>query len=63
MPGQVEGRTADDASWWLAGATPAWRDAVRVAAIGMCTICQSAVRRMLPGAQIAVDLFHVAGSR
>jgi transposase len=26
--GQVEGRTADDAAYWLAGATPAWRDAV-----------------------------------
>jgi transposase len=57
--GQVEGRTADDAAYWLAGATPAWRDAVRVAAIDMCTIYQSAVRRMLPGAAIAVDLFHV----
>jgi transposase len=57
--GQVEGRTADDAAYWLAGATPAWRSAVRVVAIDMCTICQSAVRRMLPGAKIAVDLFHV----
>ena len=57
--GQVEGRTADDAAYWLAGATPAWRDAIRVVAIDMCTIYQSAVRRMLPGAQIAVDLFHV----
>jgi transposase len=26
--GQVQGRTADDAAYWLAGATPAWRDAV-----------------------------------
>jgi len=41
------------------GALPAWRDAVRVVAIGMCTICQSAVRKILPGAKIAVDLFHV----
>lgn len=57
--GQVEGRTADDAAYWLAQATPAWRDAVRVAAIDMCSIYASAVRRMLPGAQIAVDLFHV----
>ena len=47
--GQVEGRTADDAAYWLAGATPAWRDAVRVVAIDMCTIYQSAVQRMLPG--------------
>ena len=38
---------------------PAWRDAVRVVAIDMCSIYASAVRRMLPGAQIAVDLFHV----
>ena len=57
--GQVEGRTADDTAYWLAGATPAWRDAVQVVAIDMCTIFASAVRRMLPGARIAVDLFHV----
>jgi transposase len=59
MLGQAEGRTADDASYWLAGATPAWRDAVQVVAIDMCTIYLSAVKRMLPGARIAVDLFHV----
>ena len=59
MLGQVEGRTADDAAYWLAGATPAWRDAVQVVAIDMCTIYLSAVRRMLPRAQVAVDLFHV----
>ena len=57
--GQVEGRTADDAAYWLAQATPAWRDAVRVVATGMCSIYASAVRQMLPGARIAVDLFHV----
>ncbi len=57
--GQVEGRTADDAAYWLALATPAWRDAVRVVAIDMCTIYASAVRRMLPGAQLVADLFHV----
>lgn len=57
--GQVEGRTADDAAYWLAGATPAWRDAVQVVAIDMCTIYQSAVRKTLPRAKIAVDLFHV----
>ena len=57
--GQVEGRTADDAAYWLAQAAPAWRDAVRVVAIDMCSIYASAVRRILPGAQIAVDLFHV----
>jgi transposase len=57
--GQVEGRTSDDAAYWLAGATPAWRDAVQVVAIDMCAIFASAVRRMLPGAAIAVDLFHV----
>jgi transposase len=57
--GQVEGRTADDTSYWLAQATPAWRDAVRVVAIDMCTIYASAVRRMLPHATLVVDLFHV----
>jgi transposase len=57
--GQVEGRTSDDAAYWLAGATPAWRDAVQVVAIDMCAIFASAVRRMLPRARIAVDLFHV----
>jgi transposase len=59
MLGQAEGRTADDAAYWLAGATPAWRDAVQVVAIDMCGIYLSAVRRMLPGAAVAVDLFHV----
>ncbi|MGH3305975.1 MAG: ISL3 family transposase [Streptosporangiaceae bacterium] len=59
MLGQAEGRTAGDAAYWLAGATPAWRDAVQVVAIDMCSIYLSAVRRMLPGAQVAVDLFHV----
>jgi transposase len=57
--GQVEGRTADDTAYWLAGASPAWRDAVRVVAIDMCSIYACAARRMRPGAQIAVDLFHV----
>jgi hypothetical protein len=57
--GQVEGRTADDAAYWLAQAAPAWRDGIRVVAIDMCTIYLSAVRRMLPGAAVAVDLFHV----
>ena len=57
--GQVEGRTADDAAYWLAQAAPAWRDAVRVVAIDMCSIYACAVRRMLARAQIAVDLFHV----
>jgi transposase len=57
--GQAEGRTADDAAYWLAGATPAWRDAVQVVTIDMCSIYLSAVRRMLPGAAVAADLFHV----
>ena len=57
--GQVEGRTADDAAYWLAQAVPAWRDAVQAVAIDMCSIYASAVRRMLPRARIAVDLFHV----
>jgi transposase len=62
MPGQAEGRTADDAAYWLAGATQDWRDAVEIVAIDMCTIYLPAVRRMLPHAKVAVDLFHVAGS-
>ena len=57
--GQVQGRTADDAAYWLAGAAPAWRDAIRVACIDMCTIYASAIRRMLPHAVLTVDLFHV----
>ncbi len=57
--GQVEGRTADDAAYWLAQAGPAWRGAIEVAAIDMCTIYASAVRRMLPRARLVVDLFHV----
>jgi Transposase len=59
MLGQAEGRIADDAAYWLAGATPAWRNAVQVVAIDMFTIYLSAVKRMLPGARVAVDLFHV----
>jgi hypothetical protein len=35
MLGQPEGRTADDAAYWLAGATPAWRDAVQVVATAL----------------------------
>lgn len=57
--GQVEGRTADDAAYWLAQAAPAWRDHVGVVAIDMCTIYASAVRRMLPSAVLVIDLFHV----
>jgi len=57
--GQVQGRTADDAAYWLARQPPAWRDHVQVAAIGMCSICASAVRRMLPAAVLVADLFHV----
>jgi transposase len=57
--GQVEGRTADDAAYWLAQAPPAWRGSVAIVAIDMCSIYLAAVRRMLPHAQVAVDLFHV----
>ncbi|MBV9448595.1 MAG: ISL3 family transposase [Streptosporangiaceae bacterium] len=57
--GQVQGRTADDAAYWLAGATPAWRDAVQVVCIDLCSIYASAVRRMLPHATLTADLFHV----
>ena len=55
----MEGRTADDAAYWLAQAPPAWRDAIQVVAIDMCSIYASAVRRALPRAQLVVDLFHV----
>ena len=55
----MEGRTADDAAYWLAQAPAAWQDAIEVVAIDMCSIYASAVRRMLPQAQIVVDLFHV----
>ena len=57
--GQVEGRTADDAAYWLAQAPAAWRDAIEVVAIEMCCIYAAAVRRALPRAQLAADLFHV----
>ena len=58
MIGQVEGRTADDTAYWLALAPPSWRERVEVVAIDMCTIFLAAVRRALPEAQVAVDLFH-----
>ncbi|MGH3922666.1 MAG: ISL3 family transposase, partial [Pseudonocardiaceae bacterium] len=57
--GQVEGRTADDAAYWLHQAGPAWRERVRIVVIDMCTIYASAIRRMLPHATLAVDVFHV----
>jgi transposase len=57
--GQAQGRTADDAAYWLAGATPAWRDAVQAVCIDLCSIYASAVRRMLPHATLTADLFHV----
>jgi transposase len=59
MLGQVEGRTADDAAYWLLQAPPAWRERVEVVAIDMCTIFLSAIRKALPHARVAVDLFHV----
>jgi transposase len=59
MLGQVEGRTADDVSYWLAQAGPAWRCRVELVTIDMCTIFKSAVRRMLPHARICVDRFHL----
>lgn len=61
--GQVEGRTADDAAYWLAQAAPAWRDAIQVMAIDMCSIDAPAVRRMLPGARLVVNLFHTPCER
>jgi transposase len=59
MIGQVEGRTSDDTAYWLALAPPAWREGIKVVAIDMCSVFLSAVRRALPKAQVAVDLFHV----
>ena len=59
MLGQVEGRTADDVAYWLAGHSPAWRDRIRYVAIDMCTVFVAAIRRYLPNATIVVDHFHV----
>ena len=59
MLGQVEGRTADDVAYWLAGQSPAWRDRIRYVAIDMCTVFVAAIRRYLPHATIVVDHFHV----
>src|ERR1019366_6642677 len=55
--GQAAGRDGD-AAYWLAPAPPAWRDHIQVVATGMCSIYASAVRRMLPGGQLVVDLFY-----
>ena len=57
--GQVEGRTSDDAAYWLHQAGPAWREQVQIVVIDMCTIYAAAVRRMLPHATLALDAFHV----
>ena len=59
MLGQVEGRTADDVAYWLAGHSPAWRDRIRYVAIDMCTVFVAAIRRYLPHVTIVVDHFHV----
>lgn len=57
--GQADGRTADDVAYWVVGASPAWRDAVQVVVIDMCTVHLPAIRRMLLGAAVAADMFHV----
>src|SRR5258708_3434077 len=57
--GQVEGRTADDAAYWLAQASPAWRGRIAGVAIDICAIYKNAVRRVPPAAQLVVDVFHV----
>jgi transposase len=57
--GQVNGRTADDVAHWLATRSPAWRQAVDYVTIDMCSVFKSAIGRMLPKAQIALDAFHV----
>jgi transposase len=59
MIGQAGGRTAGGTAYWLAVAPPAWRDRTEVVAIDMCSIFLSAVRRALPEAKVAVDLFRV----
>jgi transposase len=59
MLGQVEGRTGDDVAYWLASQPAAWRDRIAYVAIDMCTVFVSAVRRILPHAQLVVDHFHV----
>ena len=56
--GQVEGRTADDTAYWLAGATPAGATPFG-SSPSTGAIFASAVRKTLPRAAIAVDLFHV----
>jgi transposase len=57
--GQAQGRTDDDAAYWLAQAPPAWQDRIEAVCIDLCSIYASAVRRMLPHATLTVDLFHV----
>lgn len=59
MLAQIEGRTSDDVAYWLAMQRPAWRHAVQVVAIDMCTVFVSAIRRYLPHAQIVIDRFHL----
>jgi transposase len=54
-----EGRTAGDTAYWLAQQPAAWRHAVQVVAIDVCSICACAVRRMLPQATLVADRFHV----
>jgi transposase len=57
--GQVEGRTIAAVTGWLNQRPAAWREQVAFVAIDMCTIFKSAVRSVLPHAQLVVDHFHV----
>jgi len=57
--GQIEGRTSDDAAYWLHQAGPAWLGQVQTVVIDMCPVYAAAVRRMLPHATLAVDPFHI----
>ncbi|MGP4104516.1 ISL3 family transposase [Nonomuraea sp. KM90] len=57
--GQVEGRTAEAVTGWLAAQPAAWREQVEVVAIDMSTSYAKAARTALPHARLVVDHFHV----
>jgi transposase len=57
--GQVDGRTSAAVQAWLAARTPAFREGVEVVVIDPHAGYAAAVRAALPGAQVAVDHFHL----
>jgi transposase len=57
--GQVEGRSATDATSWLDQRSPGWLAQVRTVSIDMCAAFRAAAKAKLPAATVCVDPFHL----